>query len=172
MVRNAEIKARCADAGRIRTWLQQQGADFKGTDEQVDVYFIVPAGGLKVRRGTFDRPLIYYQRADTAATKESQVQLLPLSSDSKALHDLLEAALGIRCVVSKRREIYFIGNVKFHLDEVEGLGSFVEIEAIDRSGTGDYARIHAQCEQYRQALQIAPADLLTHSYSDMLTGQA
>ncbi|HMP87020.1 MAG TPA: hypothetical protein PKE63_07060, partial [Lacibacter sp.] len=79
MVRNAEIKARCADAGRIRTWLQQQGADFKGTDEQVDVYFNVPAGRLKLRRGTVEHALIYYQSADTAATKESQVQLLPLS---------------------------------------------------------------------------------------------
>jgi predicted adenylyl cyclase CyaB len=89
-------------------------------------------------------------------------------TDSDALKAALVAALGLKVVVDKQREIYFIDNVKFHLDTVVALGTFVEIEAIDVDGTIGRPRLEQQCAHYVQLFGIASADLLTHSYSDML----
>ena len=81
--------------------------------------------------------------------------------------DILEA-LGVLAVVDKRREIYFLDNVKFHIDRVAGLGRFVEIEAIDATGEIGRQRLRAQCEEYVKLLGIQPEDLVACSYSDML----
>jgi predicted adenylyl cyclase CyaB len=70
--------------------------------------------------------------------------------------------------VVKQREIYFIDNVKFHLDNVPGLGSFVEIEAIDANGTVGKEKLLEQCEYYMDKLSIQKEDLISLSYSDML----
>jgi len=74
-------------------------------------------------------------------------------------------------VVDKRREIYFIDNVKFHIDVVEGLGSFVEIEAQsapDETAPDLPERLGAQCRAWMDELALRPEDLLTPSYGDML----
>jgi len=76
--------------------------------------------------------------------------------------------LGTDIIVQKVREIYFIDNVKFHVDVVECLGGFIEIEAIDESGRYSDEQLQSQCEHYMQILGIQPADLLSDSYSDML----
>ncbi|TWI84935.1 putative adenylyl cyclase CyaB [Lacibacter cauensis] len=165
---NIEIKARCADPAFIRAYLQQQQARFVGVDEQTDTYFHVPNGRLKLRQGPIENALIFYNRENKAGPKLSEVQLFQVPAQSDALKALLTKANGVKVVVKKRRAIYFIGNVKFHIDEVEGLGSFVEIEAIDTDGSLGLEKINAQCQYYVQAFQIAETDLLTHSYSDLL----
>ena len=81
---------------------------------------------------------------------------------------LLSEALGKLVVVNKRREIYFIDNVKFHLDKVEGLGNFVEIEAIDENGTLGEAHLLEQCQHFMGLFGIEQAALMERSYSDML----
>lgn len=81
---------------------------------------------------------------------------------------VLTQALGILTVVDKCREIYFLDNVKVHLDRVEGLGTFVEIEAIDEEGSIGETRLREQCEQYMALFEIAEDDLVKVSYSDML----
>jgi predicted adenylyl cyclase CyaB len=164
---NVEIKARCADLATIRELLRKQGADFRGTDHQVDTYFVVPNGRLKLRQGNIETNLIQYQRDNQAGPKASHVHLYQ-PTDSDALKAALLAALGVKVVVDKQREIYFIDNVKFHLDTVVALGTFVEIEAIDVDGMIGRTRLEQQCAHYVQLFGIASADLLTHSYSDML----
>lgn len=165
---NIEIKARCADAGFIRNYLQQHGADFKGTDFQTDTYFNVHHGRLKLRQGNIENSLIFYQREDKAGTKLSEVTLFKVKEESELLKKALTQANGVKVTVRKKREIYFIENVKFHIDEVEGLGSFVEIEAIDVDGSKGLDFIEQQCDFYVAALQIKEEELLTESYSDML----
>ena len=166
---NIEIKARCVDPATIRQKLLTAGADFRGEDHQVDTYFEAPTGRLKLRQGNIENSLIHYERSDQRGPKASQVRLFPVEPDrSESLRQLLAAALGVRQVVDKRRGIYFIGNVKFHIDQVAGLGSFVEIEAIDADGTLGEAHLRGQCEHYLRYLEIAPEDLLTHSYGDMV----
>ena len=84
------------------------------------------------------------------------------------LKALLTRSIGIKVIVKKRREIYFINNVKFHIDEVPGLGSFTEIEAsnINADLTGE--QLQEQCHYYMKEFGLQEDDLLQFSYSDML----
>lgn len=166
-ITNIEIKARCADTERLREILKSLNARFIGTDHQIDTYFNIPKDRLKLRQGNIENSLIYYQRADSAAPKQSDVVLLKTEPDS-GLKDILTKALGIKVVVDKRREIYFIDNVKFHIDVVEGLGKFIEIEAIDESGDVGKEKLLEQCLHYLNTFGIKETDLIPNSYSDLL----
>jgi len=165
---NIEIKAKCFHPEKVEAFLLSNSARFIGLDHQKDTYFIVPAGRLKLRQGNIENSLIFYNRPDQEGPKQSDFSLSKVT-DGAATEQLLEKALGIKVVVEKHRKIFFIDNVKFHLDEVPGLGSFVEIEAgnlSDPSKTID--DLKAQCDFYMQAFEVAEADLIHHSYSDML----
>lgn len=167
MIKNIEIKARCTDLERIRQILIGLDSNCLGIDHQIDTYFRVPEGRLKLRQGNIENALIYYRRPDMPGPKLSDVLLHP-TSDGASLAALLETSLGVIAKVDKLREIHFIGNVKFHLDEVKGLGSFIEIEAIDRDGSLDTDHLLAQCHHYLGLFGVDPADLLHDSYSDQL----
>lgn len=169
-VQNVEIKAHSSDPDRIRDILKSEGADFKGTDHQIDTYFVVEQGRLKLREGSIERNLIYYQRPDQPEAKVSDISLTPIESDQQAesLKLLLTNALGVLVVVDKKREIYFIDNVKFHIDDVHGLGSFVEIEAISKEVEYSVEELHQQCQHYMELLDINNSELAESSYSDML----
>jgi adenylate cyclase class 2 len=166
-----EIKARCARGPEIHEELLKLGADFKGTDNQTDTYFKIEQGGrLKLRRGNIENSLIQYHRANDAAPKQSNVNLHRPADleETNTLEAVLRASHSILVEVKKNRQIYFIDNVKFHLDTVEGLGTFMEIEAIDSDGSKSVESLHAQCLKYISHFEIKDEDLLTHSYSDML----
>jgi adenylate cyclase class 2 len=164
---NIEIKARCKNLDSIRHILNQSNAVLKGVDHQIDTYFDCRNGRLKLREGNIEHHLIHYDREDKAGPKRSLVTLFRPQPDS-ALKDILAKSLGILVVVDKKREIYFIDNIKFHLDTVIGLGSFVEIEAIDNSGDIGQEKLQQQCEDNIKLLGIQPDDLIEFSYSDML----
>jgi len=164
---NVEIKARCSDLAPVRDALHAMESRLVGTDHQVDTYFDVPVGRLKLREGTIENSLIHYVRPDQEGPKTSDVLLVRLSPDP-ALKDVLARANGIKVVVDKQREIHFVDNVKVHLDLVEGLGQFLEIEAIDADGSRGEAELEAQCKQFMQAFGVQEADLVDQSYSDLL----
>lgn len=167
---NVEIKARCSDPARIREVLRAHGAEFRGLDHQIDTYFRVPNGRLKLREGNIEYALIHYRRPDSPDPKPSSVSIYRPLPDP-ALKEVLTAALEVLVVVEKEREIYFIDNVKFHIDTVKGLGHFVEIEAIDPDGTVGADRLDAQCRFYMAQFGIRDADLIDRSYSDMLCSE-
>ncbi len=162
---NIEIKAKSADNERVKAILEAHSADFKGIDHQIDTYFKVQYGRLKLREGNIENALIFYNRPNQAGPKQSDI-LLYQSKPHSTLKAILTQANGILKVVDKHRHIYFIKNVKFHLDMVQGLGSFVEIEAIDSDGSIGYDKLLEQCQYYMQLFGIADGDLLTGSYSD------
>jgi predicted adenylyl cyclase CyaB len=164
---NVEIKARTTNADAIRRYLLEHGADFKGTDFQVDTYFNVPAGRLKLREGNIENSLIQYNREDQAGPKKSDFRLLELT-ESFLLKDILTNSLGIMVVVEKEREIYYIDNIKFHLDSVRQLGNFVEIEASNKYRSLPLETLHDQCGFYKTAFGIPDKDLIQFSYSDLL----
>ncbi len=124
---------------------------------------------MKLREGTIEQTLIYYERADQQGAKTSHVALY--KQPGVGLKAVLTQSLGVLAVVDKRREIYFIDNVKFHLDRVEGLGTFVKIEAIDEEGSIGETRLHEQCEYYMALFEITEEDLVSVSYSDMVLKQ-
>ncbi len=164
-----EIKARTTRTAEQRELLLAKGANFKGTDHQVDHYFNVPEGRLKLRSGSIEHSLIFYKRSNQAGPKDSSVGLTKV--DTRALADSLAAtldqALGTWVKVDKQREIYFIDNVKFHLDEVVGLGTFIEIEAIGDSAD-QREELLRQCHEYIAYLDVREEELIDVSYSDLL----
>ncbi len=164
---NIEIKARCSNVDKIREILKHHNADFKGIDNQKDTYFKSNYGRLKLREGNIENSLIFYDRENKSSSKESKV-ILYKSGDSNTLKDIFIRSIGIKVVVEKKREIYFIDNVKFHIDSVENLGKFVEIEVIGNEKSNK-SELEAQCNYYVQLLDIQEQDLISNSYSDMLS---
>ncbi len=164
---NVEIKAACKDPQRVRTYLTDHEADFKGIDEQTDTYFNVPKGRLKLRQGNIENNLIYYERSNEPGPKDSHFRLLK-TNDPDILKSILTDSLGVIVVVRKKREIYYMQNVKFHIDTVEGLGSFMEIEAGNLLADLTRENLKEQCEFYLKEFGILSSDLVEVSYSDML----
>ena len=164
---NIEFKASCKDIAVAEAILQQHNPFFKGTDRQVDTYFNVPNGRLKLREGNIENALIHYERENTASSKSSHVLLYQHQPDEN-LKAILTKALGVKAVVDKQRKIYFIDNVKFHFDTVKELGTFLEVEAIDKDGIIGKEKLQDQCEFYADLLKVGKDDFMSVSYSDMI----
>jgi len=160
-----EFKAHFRHETQVRSALKRLRARFLGKDHQIDTYFRVPSGRLKIREGRIENALIFYKRTNAARARRSTIDmmLLPRRNSVRAI---LTHSLGILAVVDKRREIYFVGNVKIHLDRVRGLGKFLEVEAITRSG--DIRKVRAQTRKFQKLFAVSPADIIPLSYSDMI----
>lgn len=164
---NFEFKAAHSNIAEAEQKLLTHHPLFAGEDHQVDTYFQVPNGRLKLREGNIERALIFYERTNAAAAKQSNVILYQANTDP-ALKQILQQSLGIKTVVDKRRRIYYIDNVKFHFDRVEALGTFVEVEAIDKDGSIGLEKLKEQCDFYQTVLGIQAGDFIAESYSDLL----
>ncbi len=140
---------------------------FKGIDDQTDTYFKVANGRLKLREGVIENNLIYYERKNQAGPKNSHFNLVKIE-DAAGLKDVLAKSIGVRLIVKKKREIYYIKNVKFHIDRVHRLGSFVEIEAGNIITDLSQEQLKAQCDFYTKEFKIKAEDMIDVSYSDLL----
>ncbi|MBI4164297.1 MAG: class IV adenylate cyclase [Acidobacteria bacterium] len=160
-----EFKARLRDEAPIRRALKRLRARYLGEDHQIDTYFKVARGRLKLREGKIENALIFYNRANAPRARRSTVEmtLLPRRNSVK---QVLSRVLETLAVVDKCREIYFVGTVKIHLDRVPGLGMFVEVEAISRSGR--IARARRLASRFRKMFRIPAANLVGESYSDLV----
>jgi adenylate cyclase class 2 len=168
---NIEFKASANNLAALEALLQQHSPLFIGEDHQVDTYFNVPSGRLKLREGNIENALIHYEREDTAGAKASHVLLYHHKPDN-SLKEILIKTLGIKVIVDKHRKIYFVDNVKFHFDTVQELGKFVEVEAIDKDGTTGREKLQAQCDEYAALFNIEAKDYCALSYSDMILQKA
>jgi len=166
-IRNYEFKARVDDLREYENKLLTLNPEFIGTDHQTDTYFNVKHGRLKLREGNIENALIDYDRDDIAGSKRSDVILYRHAPDA-SLKEILVRQFSIRVIVSKIRRIYFIGNVKFHFDTVEGLGTFIEAEAIDARDEFTTEQLKAQCDRYLHFFGLAKEQLVDRSYSDLL----
>lgn len=164
---NIEFKARANDSNTLEQKLLSLNPDFIGEDHQKDTYYNVPDGRLKLREGNIENALIWYQREDIAGAKQSDILLYKHVPDD-ALKKILLKLHGVKVVVDKIRKIYFVENVKFHFDRVEGLGTFVEVEAIDSTGEIGIEKLKEQCDFYINFFGIQSADFMHESYSDMM----
>jgi homotetrameric cytidine deaminase len=158
--RNLEIKAHDPEPARTLERALALGADDRGELAQRDTYFARAAGRLKLReQSPGDAELIEYRRPDESGPRASDYRLVPVTHPD-ALREALDAALGTIVVVEKRRRLLLWEGVRIHLDEVEGLGSFVELEATD----ADPRKV----ERLRAELDIPDERLIASSYSDLL----
>jgi adenylate cyclase len=166
--RNVEIKARVDDLAAVAHRAARL-ADGGPIDlEQDDLFFDVPRGRLKLRTLATDAgELIFYERADEAGPKTSSYSIAP-TSDPESLGALLSSALGVRGRVVKRRRLYRSGATRIHLDRVEGLGEFVELEVVlDTETSADDGAATARA--LLRKLGIEKHQLVRGAYLDLLT---
>ena len=165
-MQNIEIKARCTDPGAVRRRLAQLGIPLACRMRQVDTYFTVPHGRLKLREiDGGEAQLIQYHRPDSTDARASDYVIVPVPVPA-SLTEALARALGVRTVVDKQRELYLWRHTRIHLDEVAGLGSFLELETVVTDQTHDEAE--RECREVQAALEIREEGLVAGSYSDLL----
>ena len=171
MPRNVEIKARVRDFEALRERAEALSDTPVEILDQLDTFYITPRGRLKLRVLAPDRcELIQYARPDDLGAKTSTYEIVR-SNDPAAFSRILESALPIRGVVSKRRHLYLIGPTRLHLDEVEDLGTFMELEVVLSKGeTSEYGAQIAQ--DLMDKLGIVEADLVSGAYIDLMENQA
>ena len=167
MPTNIEIKARVSDLAGLRA----RAEAFSDTPVQVipqeDTFFHTPKGRLKLRLLQPDQAqLVYYERPDQDGPKRSNYHIFE-TSDPQGLKTALQMALGVRGVVRKTRYLYLAGQTRIHLDDVEGLGQFMELEVVLREGQSD-AEGQAIAEELMARLGVRKEDLLEGAYMDLL----
>ena len=167
MRRNIEIKARAADFAGQRVQAEQLAGAGPELLSQEDTFFRTKRGRLKLRRFDENRgELIYYERADLHGPSESRYLILP-TREAVTLRDALSKALGVAGVVRKRREVYHVTGTRVHMDTVEGLGEFIELEAV--LGTGESPSDgRRRVDELMDALGIAEGDLVDEAYIDLI----
>jgi predicted adenylyl cyclase CyaB len=165
---NLEIKARCADPDVVRERAEVVATRRLGVDRQVDTYFATERGRLKLRESSLSGgQLVPYLRPDQLGPKRAQFRVIPVE-EPESLKALLTEILGVHRVVRKVREIWLHENVRIHLDQVEGLGSFVELEA---AYDGSREALPAQQKKVRSLMDrlgIREEDLVDVSYEGLL----
>jgi homotetrameric cytidine deaminase len=165
--RNLELKAHDPDPARTLERALAAGAEDRGLLRQRDTYFHVGQGRLKLREeDPGGATLIAYERPDAATERVSSYRLVPVA-EAEPLRDALAASAGVDVVVIKRRHLLMWGTVRIHLDEVRGLGSFLELEAVAEPGS-DLRRERAQVAELRTVLEIRDDALREGSYADAL----
>lgn len=161
-----ELKARDPDPRHTEAAARAAGAQDRGTTTQHDVFFWVPEGRLKLRIEGDRAELIHYRRAEGPQASATSYSRLPID-DPQETRQALAAHLGEIAVVAKRRRLLVKDNVRIHLDRVEGLGAFVELEALAPPGNRPEAQID-RINALRRALGISDERLVAGSYADAL----
>jgi adenylate cyclase class IV len=165
-MRNLEIKARVTSLADIRRRLRASAdATRSAILRQTDWYFRVPRGRLKLRQvgSRRDAELIAYLRADRTYARTSEFQRLP-APDAAGTRRLLEHMLGASACVRKRREVWLYRNARIHLDTVESLGQFIEVEVVVTEGM---PQARALMTELRGVLGISSKDLVAGSYGQL-----
>jgi predicted adenylyl cyclase CyaB len=165
--RNIEVKLRVADLAPIRAAALAGGARRQGVESQTDRYYEL-AGGRRVKLRTRDggtAELIRYDRPETEGVRPSDYEITPVR-DAEAEVCLVPKSHPV-AVVRKRREVLVLDNVRIHLDDVEGLGTFLELEAmVDPDHDDDVCR--RRIADLLATLELAGADPIRASYGDLV----
>lgn len=169
MLRNIEAKYRVASLVSVRQAAYEVATERLGELRQLDTYFVAVHGRLKLREiqraGTAESQLIWYERANHCAARASNYLIAPVP-DASLFRELLSQALGVACRVSKTREVLLHENVRIHLDDVQGLGRFVEFEAV-LQGQDDQLG-YQQLDLLTKRLGLDEADFVGESYMDLV----
>ena len=169
--RNVELKGHDPDPAATLAAALALGALDDGVLMQRDTYFAAPQGRLKLREE--DRggaQLIAYARDDAAAARTSTYTRVDVA-DPAGLAAALGATLGTTGVVVKRRRLLLLGAVRIHLDDVDGLGTWVELEAVAAPGS-DLRAEHAEVARIREALGLTDDRVVAEGYASLLEGSA
>lgn len=167
MARNIELKARIS---KLEEWLPRVAALADSplvTISQDDTFFLCPKGRLKLRAfGSGGGELIFYQREDCAEPKESHYVLAPIS-EVGPIRETLTQAYGVMGRIRKVRYLFIAGRTRIHLDRVEGLGDFLELEVVLRHEEPNVSGIQ-EARDLLKKLGISEKDLVERAYVDLL----
>jgi predicted adenylyl cyclase CyaB len=164
---NIEIKARLHDVARVHRLARALSDRPPTLLSQRDVFFCAPRGRLKLRwQGGGPAYLVYYERPDQAGPRSSAYHIAECH-DAASVEQILSAALGVRGQVRKDRTLYVVGSTRIHVDQVHGLGHFLELEAV-LDGCQTPAEGHAAVTSLMDQLGISEADLVDVAYIDLL----
>ena len=167
MPSNIEIKARVRNFEEIRQRAEKLSDIPLQVIPQEDIFFNTEMGRLKLRVFAPERgQLIFYARPDQEGPKRSDYHIYE-TADPENLKRVLELTYGIRGVVRKTRYLYIVGQTRVHLDDVEGLGQFMELEVVMQVGQSD-AEGQAIAEGLMTGLGVERSDLLEGAYLDLL----
>ena len=167
MAANVEIKARVQDLETLERKTAQLADRGPEILRQDDVFFHAPKGRFKLRSFPEGHgELIYYERPDVSGPKRSSYSIHE-TADSSELNAVLAAALGVVGTVRKERRLYLLGRTRIHLDRVEGLGDFMELEVVLQPGQDESEGVAVAVELMR-ALGIRDEDLVDGAYLDLL----
>lgn len=165
-MKNLEFKAKCDALDSVRRQLIDLKAEFRETVEQIDTYFNVPKGRLKLREINGSAAyLVYYERLNSAESRYSTYKMWDVSSPAGFM-EILTTVLGVKVIVEKQRELWLFGDTRIHLDRVMNLGEFVELETVIRNQTEREAWTEHQL--VKDAIGIMEGDLIAESYGDLL----
>jgi predicted adenylyl cyclase CyaB len=167
MARNVEVKARVADLAVIETRARSIADQGPFDLTQDDTFFACPSGRLKLRELSPEHgELIFYTRPDVPGPKISEYFIVATPAP-QAMRETLGRALGIVGRVRKRRRLCVVQNTRVHLDEVDGLGSFLELEVV-LSEPRSVAEGETVALRLLAALGVSEADLIRGAYVDLL----
>jgi len=167
MPRNVEIKARIRDLAQLRARAQSIADKGPVEIQQDDTFFVCHNGRLKLRIFSESRgELIFYKRDNSPNPKESQYIITPTSTPYE-LRETLVLALGECGRVRKHRTLFLAGQTRIHLDEVEGLGAFMELEVVLSDGETVAQGIEV-AHHIMQQLGVDDQDLVDRAYVDLL----
>ncbi len=164
-MRNLEAKFRIADLTAARERAIAIGYSRRAVLQQRDTFFRVAHGKLKLREEGGNAWLIHYGRRESDSLQLSSYEIVPVG-DPEGTREMLAGALGVIAEVRKQRTLLMRANVRFHLDRVEGLGEFGEIEAVIADGD-DPERSRAAVDELLQALDIGRSELIDGSYFEL-----
>jgi len=167
MPANIEIKARVRDFALLQARAETLSDTPVEVIPQEDTFFNVPKGRLKLRQLSPDHAqLVYYERPDQDGPKRSTYHIFE-TADPQNLKTALSLALGVRGIVRKTRFLYLVGQTRLHLDEVQGLGQFMELEVVLRPHQSD-AEGQTIAADLMTRLGIREDDLLKVAYMDLI----
>ena len=167
MGKNIEIKARCPNPIVFEEKLKLLSTSFEGEDVQVDTFYMVPNGRLKLRESKlYGNLLIPYLRADKKGPTQADYSLVNIE-DAEKVKSLLVSILGVKGVVRKKRRIYLYENVRIHVDKVDQLGSFLELEAVVSENDSENAN-REKVEFLLDHFEIKRNDLIEKAYIDLI----
>ena len=167
MARNVEIKARVRDRDALVRRARALATEGPVEISQDDTFFRCANGRLKLRAFSEDRgELIFYRRADVSGPKKSFYVRSPTSSPS-TLREALALAHGIAGRVRKQRTLFLCGRTRIHIDRVEGLGDFMELEVVLAEGESADAGM-SEAHELMARLRVDATELVEGAYVDML----
>jgi adenylate cyclase, class 2 len=165
--RNVELKAFDADPERSVAVCRALGATDQGVISQRDTYFNVPRGAMKLREESAGPPqLIRYQRSNQPQQRQSHYRIVTVCHANR-LREVLAAALGVRAIVDKQRHLWLWKHVRIHLDDVKGLGRFIELEAVAPADS-DLNTEHTLITRLREEFGITDDRLCAIGYAGLL----